>query len=142
MNLKTHYDTLFFKDKKIIKCNSLSTAFGSFCEKVQLQDNTVVVTKRLIQNNNNYDSIYYEGKCLEFMNHRFPALFPKVLYLKDNFLIMEYIIHNNIKNNISEKDFAYQLSRIHRIKSDQFGFHFDPPIGGIQDNLQICKNRG
>ena len=91
-----------FKDRAIRNQVSLSNSFGACCKKVTLDDNSQYVVKELVKSNDSYNSIFYEGKCLEFMNEKFPNLFPKVLYLKDNLLVMEFIDHN-------KPDIQYQL---------------------------------
>ena len=125
-------DIPFFQDSKIAETTILSNSFGANCNKVKLENNKCYVVKELIKSDNNYNSIFYEGKCLEFMNDKFPDLFPKVYYLKDNILVMKFIENNNVKDKQSEQDLAFQLAQVHQIKNSSFGYEFDPPIGGLK----------
>ena len=129
-----------FKDREIRNQVSLSNSFGVCCKKVTLDDNSQYVVKELVKSSDAYNSIFYEGKCLEFMNEKFPNHFPKVLYLKDNLLVMEFIEHNKVKDEKSEQDLACRLARIHQIRNDQFGFEFDSPIGGLRQPSSFEKS--
>ena len=126
------YDIPIFKGKKIIDCISLSNSFGSFCAKIYLEDNNLFVVKGSKNQDNVYDSIYFEGKSIALMKKKYPDIFPKIFYINKNIFVIEYIEHNKIKNQDSEKDFAYKLAKIHQQKNDLFGFEFDPPIGGLK----------
>ena len=116
-----NYNIPIFDGKKIIHSVSLSKAFGSFCEKIQLNDNSWYVVKGTQKKQNNYNSIFCEGKSLDKMHKYFPDLFPKIFYLNKNFFVMKYIKHNKIKSKSSEKDFAYKIAKIHLLKNDKFG---------------------
>ena len=140
LNLNLQNNILFFKGRAIRNQVSLSNSFGASCKKVTLDDNSKYVVKELIKSSDAYNSIFYEGKCLEWMNEKLPNLFPKVLYLKNNLLVMEFIDHNKIKDKKSEQDLACQLARIHQIKNDRFGFEFDPPIGGLRQPSSFEKS--
>lgn len=119
----------------------LSSAFGSTCFKVKLKSNKVFVIKYHNDFNKNiYPSIYYEGKSIVKINKIISNLFPKIILLQKNFFIMEWIEHNNIKNNLTEKDFANKLLKIHSIKNDMFGFDFNTPIGGIEHDCGYEKS--
>ena len=139
-NLNYKYNIPFLEGKKISNSTILSNSFGASCEKIKFEDNSYIVLKILKAKKGNYDSIYYEGKSLKFMYNTFPELFPKVLYLNNNTLVLEYINHNNIKNNNSEKDFAFKLTRIHQLKHSEFGFDFDTPIGGLRQPSNYQKS--
>ena len=73
---------------------SSSKSFGTFCEKIKLDNNKTYIVKGFQKKNNNYDSIYYEGKSLQFMYLKFPNLFPNILYLNKNILIANYTDNN------------------------------------------------
>ena len=134
-------DTIpFLRDKNIVSRVMLSNSFGALCEKIKLEDNSQFVIKWLKKENKDYDSIYYEGKSLEFMYDKFPDLFPKVIYLDKNILVINFINNNKIKNNNSEKDFAFKIARIHQFKNDKFGFDFDTPIGGLRQPSDYQKS--
>ena len=139
-NLKKYNNISFFENKKITKVVNFSNSFGASCNKITLHDNTEVVIKELINTEAAYDSIFYEGKSLEFMGKIFPDIFPKVLYLKKNFLIMEFIKHNNLKTDSSEKELAFNIAKIHKIKNDKYGFNFDPPIGALKQPSELEKS--
>ena len=139
-NLNYKYNIPFLEGKKISSSTILSNSFGASCEKIKFEDNSYIVLKILKAKKGNYDSIYYEGKSLKFMYNTFPELFPKVLYLNNNTLVLEYINHNNIKNNNSEKDFAFKLTKIHQLKHSEFGFDFDTPIGGLRQPSNYQKS--
>ena len=139
-NLNYKYNIPLLEDKKISNITILSNSFGASCEKIKFEDNSYIVLKTLKANQVNYDSIYYEGKSLKFMYNIFPKLFPKVLYLNNKTLVIEYINHNNIKNNNSEKDFAIKLTEIHQLKHSKFGFFFDTPIGGLRQPSNFQKS--
>ena len=78
INFYSHYTIPFFKGRKIINCTLLSKSFGTFCEKIKLDNNKTYIVKGFQKKNNNYDSIYYEGKSLQFMYLKFPNLFPNI----------------------------------------------------------------
>lgn len=135
-NLVNKHIADLFKNKKILKNENLTNAFGAYCNKITMSDSTQFIIKGLRKPNNNYNYIYYEGKSLKFMHKKFPELFPKILHLKKNIIVMDYIKHNKIKNKKSDKDLAVKLASIHKITNKKFGFDFDTPIGGIR---QPCK---
>lgn len=126
------FDIKLFKDKKIKETITLSTSFGTSCKKYIFTDNSQYVVKELLKINNTYNSIYYEGKSLIFLYEKFPNLFPKVFYLKKNILVMEFIDNNCVMHADFENNFAYQISKIHKITNNLYGFKFDPPIGGLK----------
>ncbi len=138
INIK--YNIPIFKNKKILELTTLSTSFGACCRKIKFEDNKQYVIKELTNKNSKYSSIYYEGKSLKFMNEKIPNLFPKVLYLTNNTLVMEFINNDKIKSKLSEKDLAFQLSKIHQIKNIHFGYEFDPPIGGLRQPSKFDKS--
>ena len=141
MIIKNRYnDISFFQGNNIVDIITLSNSFGVNCNKVKVEKNKHYVVKELIQINNTYNSVYYEGKCLEFLNGKFSDLFPQVFYLKDNILVMEFIEHNNVRNRQSEQDLAQQISKIHKIKNDKFGYEFNTPIGGLKQPSHFGKS--
>lgn len=118
----------------------LSSSFGSICKKITLDNNkkyVVKITNKLIDD---FDSVYFEGKSLDFLNYRFPDLFPKVFKIKPGLIIIEYIDHNNKKKSNSEKELAIKLANIHLIKNSKFGFIFDSPIGGLRQPNELEDN--
>ena len=139
-NLFEKNDIPFLKNKRIINRIVLSNSFGAYCENIELEDNSNVVVKILKENKNNYDSIYYEGKSIEYLYNKFPNLFPKIYYLNKNILIIEHIKHNKLKNKNSEKDFAIKIAGIHKVKKSKYGFDFDSPIGGLKQPCNYNKS--
>ena len=127
-DLGNKYIIDFFKNKKILKNENLTNAFGAYCNRITLSDSAQFIVKGLTKPNNNYNYIYNEGKSLKFMHKKFPKLFPKILHLNKNIIVMDYIKHNKIKNKNSDKDFAIKLASIHKITNQKFGFDFDTPI--------------
>ena len=128
-------------DSKIIMSSNLSSAFGCTCEKIELENGKILVIKaQKIENESHYLSIYYEGKSIQDMHKKFPDFFPKVYYLKNNFFIMDWIYHNNLKDENSEQDLAYKLSKMHSIKNLQFGYHYNTPIGGLEQPSKFDKS--
>jgi len=136
---------LSFNKKKLFKLINikntknkvvLSSAFGSYCEKVQLHKNQQFVVKGYRKKNTKYNAIFYEAKSLKYLNEKFPKLFPKIYYINKNLFVMQYIPNNKIKNNNSEKDLAIKISKMHQNTNDKFGFKFDTPVGGFR---QPCK---
>ena len=47
---------------------------------------------------------------------------------------MDWINHNSQNDSYTEKDFAIKLSQIHSTKGKMFGYDFNTPIGGIEQN--------
>ena len=79
-NLVNKHIADLFKNKKILKNENLTNAFGAYCNKITMSDSTQFIIKGLRKPNNNYNYIYYEGKSLKFMHKKFPELFPKILH--------------------------------------------------------------
>ena len=53
---------------------------------------------------------------------------------------MDWIEHNNIINEFSEKDLAKKLSQIHSIKNNEFGYSYNTPIGGLEQPSKFNKS--
>ena len=114
----------FFSNKKIVGQKILSRSFGMICEKIDTENNYSFVLKRRLKKNYNYNALTYEGKSLVYMNELFPDLFPNIYYQNDEFLIMDYIKHDQNKGDNYEKQLAEKISSIHKIKNRKFGFKF------------------
>ena len=132
IDLYNKFNIPLFRNKKIIKIDNLSNAFGAYCKKVILNDNTKIIIKGIKKIDKNYNSILYEGKSIKFMYKKFPNIFSEILYSNENILVMKFIENNNIKNQDSYKDLAKKIAKIHQIKNKQFGFDYDTPIGGLR----------
>jgi len=122
----------FFKNKKIIAQSKLSDSFNILTAKITLEDNANYVIKKYTKKNNKFNAILSEGNSLKYMNDKFPKLFPEILYLNRDILIMEYIANDNIRGNNYENQLAKLIGSIHSVKNDKFGFDFDTPIGGLK----------
>ena len=88
-NLDINYSIPFFNNKKIIEQVILSNSFGSSCKKITFEDKSNCVLKELKTKKNKYDSIFYEGKSLEFMNKNWNLLLknyitPVEIFFKNN----------------------------------------------------------
>ena len=140
INFIKQYNIPLFNEKKISNHLLLSNSFGAFCIKINLNNRKKYIVKGTLEKNNNYDSIFYEGKSLEFLNDKLPELFPKVLYVNKNILVIEFIAHNKIKNKNSEKDLARKIAQIHQLKNNQYGFKYDTPIGGLKQPSDFSKS--
>ncbi len=121
-----------FKNKKIIKVENLSSAFGAFCKKIKLDNNNYLIIKGLENKKLKYNSVYYEGLSLKFMSKKFPHIFPKVLYLDKNILVMNFINTDNIRDSSSNKNLVNVILKIHKNRNKFFGFDYDTPIGGLK----------
>tara|TARA_Y100000590_G_scaffold449261_1_gene587115 strand:+ start:2023 stop:2889 length:867 start_codon:yes stop_codon:yes gene_type:complete len=128
-----------FKNKKNFKPIILSQAFGAYCEKYFI-DNNFVVVKGYRKKNIEYNSILYEAKSLNFMNKKFPNLFPKIYFMNRKMFVMQHITNNQKKNKNTEKDLAIKISKIHQIKNNKFGFKYDTPIGGFRQPSNFQKS--
>lgn len=130
-----------FIDSEIVETIKLSSAFQCICEKIILKNNKKLVVKaQILSSENQYTSIYFEGKSLQFLNKKFGSVFPKVHHLEKDFFIMDWIEHNNKIDYFSEKDLAKKISAIHSFKNDKFGFYYNSPIGGIEQPSKPQKN--
>jgi len=138
-NIIDSYKISLFEEKKLLNSISLSTSFGCFCQKLEFNNNHKFIVKGTLHEKN-YDSIFYEGKNLKYLNNQFPKLFPKVLYIKKNIIVMEFIENNNVKNNLSEKNFLKKIIEIHKIKNKFYGFKFDTPIGGLRQPSKFSSS--
>ena len=133
-NFKEKYGVSLFNDKKIIGIKNLSTSLGAFCDKIDFDDKTEIVVKGItkIDKKIDYNPIFYEGQSAKFLNKNFKSFFPNVIYLEKNLLIMDFIHNDNLKDKHWEKEFAQVVANIHNIKGKQYGYDFDPPIGGLR----------
>ncbi|MBZ0183143.1 MAG: fructosamine kinase family protein [Melioribacteraceae bacterium] len=65
---------------------------------------------------------------------------PQIIYYDDNILILEFIKSGRKNKNFSEL-FGIQLTEMHRLKSDKFGFYENNYIGSNhQINLPLYSN--
>ncbi len=122
-----------FIDSDVLSIINLSSSYNCVCDKITLKNGKKFVVKfQVASGNSKYHSIYYEGKSLKIMNKKFGNIFPKVYHLEKNLFIINWIENNNLKNNNSEEELAYYLSKIHSDNNGRFGFDFNSPIGGIE----------
>tara|TARA_Y100000590_G_scaffold242802_1_gene272902 strand:- start:321 stop:1187 length:867 start_codon:yes stop_codon:yes gene_type:complete len=130
----------FFSNKKITNYKVLSKSFGMICEKIETKSSGSFVIKRNLDKNKMYDSLKYETKSLIYMKNLFPNIFPKIYYHKKDLLVMNYIEHDNIKDKNFEKELAENISAIHSVNNDRYGFNFDTPIGGLKQPSEYSDN--
>ncbi len=138
-NLQSKFNIPLFNELEIKEIKQLNSAFGAFCKKVIFTNEKKIIVKGL-NKKSSYSSVYYEGLAIKFMYNKFPDIFPKVYYLNQKMVVMEYIEHNNIRNKNSNREFAQILSSIHKIKNKKCGFDFDTPIGGMRQPSQFSNS--
>ena len=130
----------FFRNKKIINRSVLSKSFGIICEKVALEDNKEYVLKYYFNRKEEFNSIFSEGKSLEYMQKKFPIFFPKLRFLNSEIIIIDFINHDGKKNKNYQKKLALLLADIHKIKNKKYGFYFDTQIGGLKQPCDFEDN--
>ena len=64
----------------------------------------------------------------------------EIYHLEKKFFIINWIENNNKRDFITEKDFALKISKIHLVKGKMFGYDFNTPIGGIEQNCDYEKS--
>ena len=96
----------FISNKIIINKKVLSESFNIRCEKITLSNNESLVAKYYIKKNTSFNSINSEANSLIYLLKRFPNLFPSIKYFSKNLLIIDFIEHNNCKNENYQKNFA------------------------------------
>ena len=140
LNVVENQITKFINDNIIINRKILSNAFNMQCEKITLNNDDVFVAKYYIQAYANFNSILSEAHSLIYLTNKFPKLFPSIKYYSENLLIIDFIEHNNIKNKDYQEKLAIEISRIHNINSDKYGFSFDAQIGGLKQSNNFDSN--
>jgi len=141
MNNLTEIEILEFINKKTVyKRETLSKAFNMKCEKITLTDGMIFIAKYYLKKNNEFNSIQSEINSLKFLSVKFSLLFPSILYSSENLLIMNFIEHNDIKNEDYQKNFANDILKIHGETNSNYGFSFDAQIGGICQTNDFDSN--
>ena len=130
----------FVSKNKIIKRSTLSQAFNINCEKITLDNNKSLVAKYYIIKNKKFNSIESETKSLLYLLKKFPHTFPSVKYFSKDLLIMDYIEHNNIKDENYQYILAKEVLKLHTINNDSYGFEFDSQIGGLRQDSSYSSN--
>ena len=130
----------FIGSKNIIKRKILSNSFGIICERISLDNLTSFVVKYYNKNNYYFNAIKSEGDTLNYINKKFPNLFPSVKLLNKELLVMDDIEHNNVKNIDYQKILAEKVAKIHSINHQEFGFFFDTQIGGLKQPCGFNDN--
>ena len=130
----------FIEPKSIKKRTLLSEAFNMKCEKIDLNNNEVFVAKYYINKNNNFNSINSEANSLIYLSKKFPLLFPSIKYQSKDMIIIDYILHNNIKNNDYQFILAKNILKLHKITNEKYGFEFDSQIGGLKQPNNFNSN--
>ena len=140
MNFYLDYNNIpYFKNKKVIKIDVLSKSFGMQCYKIITEKNKSYVVKKLIDKKK-YKALKYEGMSLKYMNKKIKNLFPKVFFSNEEVLIMDYIENNQKKGKDFEKILALEISKIHKLTNDKYGFDYDTPIGGMRQPSKYNNN--
>ena len=130
----------FISDRNIIKRKILSKAFNIICEKVTLDTGENLVFKYYEKKNKNFNSIKSETNSLKYLLDKFPSLFPAIRYFSENILVIEFVDHNNIKNNNYQKILAKELFKLHKTTNDKYGFKFNTQIGGLENTNYYDSN--
>ena len=130
----------FVSKNKIIKRSILSQAFNINCEKITLDNNKSLVAKYYIIENKKFNSIESETKSLLYLLKKFPHTFPSVKYFSKDLLIMDYIEHNNIKDENYQYILAKEILKLHSINNKNYGFEFDSQIGGLKQDNSYSSN--
>ena len=89
--------------KNIIDKKKLSESFGMITEKILFDNNKSYISKSCMENNKKFNSIISEAKSLEYMYNLFPKFFPRVIFYQSNILVMDFIEHDNKKNETARK---------------------------------------
>jgi len=134
------YNINEFKDKKIINKFELSNSFGMKCERIVFEDHSSIVLKYYENKIDDFNAIISEANSLSYLRSRFQNLFPKVHFVNEKLLVMDYISHNGIKGDDFQKQLAFHVTKIHNIKNNQFGFEYDTPIGGLKQPSNFSSN--
>jgi len=128
------------KNNKIVNRTVLSESFSMTCEKILFENKKSYVFKYYSKKNYDYNAVISEGKSLKYLYKKFPKVFPKVVFLNNDILVMNFIDNNNIRGNNYEQQLASILVKIHSIKHSRFGFDFDTPIGGLKQPSEYSDN--
>ena len=119
----------FIEPKSIKKRTLLSEAFNMKCEKIDLNNNEVFVAKYYINKNNNFNSINSEANSLIYLSKKFPLLFPSIKYQSKDMIIIDYILHNNIKNNDYQFILAKNILKLHKITMKNMDLNLTHRLG-------------
>ena len=130
----------YIAGRLVINREILSEAFNMRCVKISLQDNSIFVAKYYTKKKIGFNSIVSETNSLIYLSKVLSSLFPEVKFKSKNLLIMDYIKHNNIKNNDYQIILAKEILKIHTISNNECGFNFDAQIGGLQQSNRFELN--
>ncbi len=122
----------FLSTKIISKRKILSKSFGIVCEKIELDNKEIFVAKYYEKINKGFNSIKSEGNTLDYLSKKNFGIFPKIQFFSEDLLIIDYIEHNNIKNENYQNLLCEKLLTLHNINNDKYGFKFDTQIGGLR----------
>jgi protein-ribulosamine 3-kinase len=99
------------------------------CHLIEI-DNKLYFMKETTKHCNKSEIFVRESESLRILNE-LGVRVPKVIDVKDNYLILEYIEFSNQLQNESWVELAKLLSRLHSISNNLFGFHTDSFLGFI-----------
>ena len=140
LNIVENQINNFINNNNIVNRKILSDAFNMRCEKITLNNGEIFVAKYYIQADKNFNSILSETHSLIYLTKKFPKLFPSIKFYSENLLIIDFIKHNNIKNNDYQEKLAIKIAGIHKINNDKYGFSFDSQIGGLKQSNDFDSN--
>ena len=129
-----------FINKKIISRKIISTTFNIQCEKITLNNNKTFIAKYYTKKNKNFNSIKSEANSLIFLSKKFSSLFPSLKFYSNNLLLVDYIMHVNIKKGDYQIILAKKILRLHNVSNKYYGFDFDTQIGGLRQPNQYEAN--
>ena len=117
--------------EKIIKYKLLQVSFNIACVKFEILNNQKYIVKFFIERNNEFNAIKSETDNLTYLNKKF-QFFPNIIKSNDDFLIMDYLENDNVKPNLTNKDFLESVIKMHSVSNKQYGFDFNTQIGAIK----------
>ena len=130
----------FILGKAIVKRELLSNALNMKCEKITLNTKEDFVIKYYEKKDNSFNSILSETNSLAYLSNIFPELFPQIKYQSKDLLIINFIKNNGIKNLNYQNILANEISKLHKISNNKFGFNFDAQIGGLKQSNKYDSN--
>ncbi len=133
MIIKEHIKDIkdLLNKQEIIKFKVLQISFNIACAKFELLNNKKYIVKFNVSKKNNFNAIKSESKNLIYLNKKF-SFFPKLIKFNDNYLIIQYLENDYKKPLTTNFDFLESVVKIHSISNDQYGFHFNTQIGGLE----------
>lgn len=121
---------------RVITIETLGGGCISEVRRITLSNDKQIVAKIGDSGENNGFAI--EAYMLDYLTKHSALPSPKVIYAKDNLLLMEHIPTKGGTSAKTQEHAAELLAELHSITSDKYGFEKDTLIGGIhQPNNQM-----